>query len=275
MSKQPPPAPTASAVGPCPTVIHIVGRPGTGSLPSTIAPPDNPQREQCIRSLGFEHVTIWEHEFNRLLRENESAANFVKSLDLQERLNPRMGFLGARVNCMKLHYKAGDGEKIHYLDFCSLYPFVNKYARYPVKEPKILTNNFVDISRYFGIAKVKILHPKGLYHPVLPQKINGKLLFPLCRTCAEQQNQEMCKCSDEKRCLLGTWCTPEIQKAIEKGYVVFKIYEIYHWDETSQFNKETGEGGLFAAYVNIFLKIKQEASGWPEWVKRMKIGRNI
>ena len=36
MSKQPPPAPTASAVSPCPTVIQIVGRPGTGSLPSTI-----------------------------------------------------------------------------------------------------------------------------------------------------------------------------------------------------------------------------------------------
>ena len=44
MSKQPPPAPTASAVGPCPTVIKIVGRPSTGSLPSTIAPPDHPLR---------------------------------------------------------------------------------------------------------------------------------------------------------------------------------------------------------------------------------------
>ena len=42
MSKQPPPAPTASAAGPCPTVIQIVGRPGTVSLPSTIAPPDPP-----------------------------------------------------------------------------------------------------------------------------------------------------------------------------------------------------------------------------------------
>ena len=42
MSKQPPPAPTASAVGPCPTVIQIVGRPGTGSLPGTIAPPNHP-----------------------------------------------------------------------------------------------------------------------------------------------------------------------------------------------------------------------------------------
>ena len=42
MSKQHPAAPTASAVGPCPTVIHIAGRPGTGSLPSTVAPPDHP-----------------------------------------------------------------------------------------------------------------------------------------------------------------------------------------------------------------------------------------
>ena len=42
MSKQPPPAPTASAIGPCPTIIQIVGRPGTGSLPSTFAPPDHP-----------------------------------------------------------------------------------------------------------------------------------------------------------------------------------------------------------------------------------------
>ena len=43
MSKQPPPAPTASADGPDPTVIQIVGRSGTGNLPSTIAPPDHPQ----------------------------------------------------------------------------------------------------------------------------------------------------------------------------------------------------------------------------------------
>ena len=43
MSKQPPPAPTASAVGPCRTIIQIAGRPGTGILPRTIAPPDHPR----------------------------------------------------------------------------------------------------------------------------------------------------------------------------------------------------------------------------------------
>ena len=46
MSKQPPPAPTTSAVGPCPTVIQIVGRPGTGSFPCAIAPPDHPEERK-------------------------------------------------------------------------------------------------------------------------------------------------------------------------------------------------------------------------------------
>ena len=53
MSKQPPPAPTASAVGPCPTVIQIVGRPGTGSLPSTIAPPDHRLQEMGASAKGY------------------------------------------------------------------------------------------------------------------------------------------------------------------------------------------------------------------------------
>ena len=32
---------------PCPTVIKIVGRPGTGSLSRTIAPPDHPRQMSC------------------------------------------------------------------------------------------------------------------------------------------------------------------------------------------------------------------------------------
>ena len=41
MPKQHPLAPSASAKSPYPTIIQIVGRPGTGSLPRTIAPPDH------------------------------------------------------------------------------------------------------------------------------------------------------------------------------------------------------------------------------------------
>ena len=188
-------------------------------------------------------------------------------LDIQDRLEPRQAFFGGRVNAAKLYHKVSGYEQIKYYDVTSLYPFVQKYSSFPVKEPQILTGDFKDISNYFGIAKIKILPPRKLYHPVLPLKVNGKLLFPLCSTCAEKQNQEKCTCTDEKRCLQGTWCTPEIEKAVEKGYVVIKIYEVYHWAEMSRFNKQTCDSGLFTEYVNMFLKIKQEASGWPDWVK--------
>jgi len=35
----------------------------------------------------------------------------------------------------------------------------------------------------------------------------------------------------------------------------------------TQYNPETGDGGLFAKYINTFLKLKAEASGYPGWVR--------
>ena len=81
---------------------------------------------------------------------------------------------------------------------------------------------------YFGLAKVKILPPGDLYHPVLPYRCHGKLLFPLCSFCAETKNQASCQCSDDDRALTGTWTTIEINKALEKGYRLVKTYEVYH-----------------------------------------------
>ena len=34
-----------------------------------------------------------------------------------------------------------------------------------------------------------------------------------------------------------------------------------------QYKSETGEGGLFVNYINRFLKLKAEASGYPVWVR--------
>ena len=63
--------------------------------------------------------------------------------------------------------------------------------------------------------------------------------------------------------MTGTWCTPEIQTALRLGYTLKKIYEVYHWEETTQYYPKTREGGLFARYINTFLKFKQEASACP------------
>lgn len=118
------------------------------------------KKERFIKSLGMTLVTMWEHEFEQLLLENREVSDFAASLDIQDRLNPREAFFGGRTNAAKLYHKVGEGEKIHYLDFCSLYPSVNKYCKYPCKHPRIITKNFDSIEKYFGIAKIEVLPPE-------------------------------------------------------------------------------------------------------------------
>ena len=89
-------------------------------------------------------------------------------------------------------------------------------------------------------------------------------------TCADSENQESYTCTDEKRELIGTWCTPEIQTAVCLGYKVLKIYEVYHWNETTKYDSCIEEWGLFAQYINTFLKFKQKATGSPDWIKTIE-----
>ena len=122
--------------------------------------------------------------------------------------------------------------------------------------PEIITDNFQDISTYFGLVKCTVLPPRGLFHPVLPYRASGKLMFPLCKTCADTTNKAVCTHTESERAILGTWCHVELLKALEKGYQILRLHEVWH------FPKQSNE--LFKEYVDTFLKIKQEASGYPK-----------
>ena len=61
---------------------------------------------------------------------------------------------------------------------------------------------------------------------------------------------------DKERSFIGTWCTNEIEKALEKGYEILEIFEV--WDYTKM------SFSLFKEYVRKFKKIKIEASGGVE-----------
>ncbi|XP_055714209.1 uncharacterized protein LOC129808455 [Phlebotomus papatasi] len=95
---------------------------------------------------------------------------------------------------------------------------------------------------------------------------NNRLFFPLCRKCAENLNTDRSLHSDDERSLTGIWSIDEVRLAVDHGYVITKCFEVWSY-RTSQYNRETGERGLFADYVDNFLKIKQEASGWPSGVE--------
>ena len=88
---------------------------------------------------------------------------------------------GGRCNGTQLHVRAEDGEKIHYVDFTSLYPSVLRDERYPVDHPEIITGDFKPLDQYFGLAYVKILPPARLYHPVLGEQQTLLPLMPYLR----------------------------------------------------------------------------------------------
>ena len=50
------------------------------------------------------------------------------------------------------------------------------------------------------------------------------------------------------------------------GYIVKDVFEFWEYKETC-FDKGSNSGGLFAEYVGMFLKLKQESSDYPTWVQ--------
>ena len=101
-----------------------------------------------------------------------------------------MPSFGGRTNAVWLHHVANEdkGEQIKYVDVTSLFPWVNKTQQYPTGHPIIITNpQNQDNLTYFGLAKVDVIPPYHLYHPVLPFRHGGKLTLPLCRTCMEDK----------------------------------------------------------------------------------------
>ena len=204
------------------------------------------------------------------------------------RLDLRDAFFGGRVNAAKLLKDFMNGTVGMYADVTSLYPFVNYSCWYPMgapdkyyrhgdmlhvyrsasgydevrctpscipkpkgwwhdgcggfmkSEPFAIPgyiNQVLDefTVEWFGFADCTVECPKDLYHPVLPERKGGKLVFDL---------------ESPKR---GTWTTPEIDLALEMGYTLLKIHEVWQYQKTDD---------LFKRYVREFLKIKVESSGW-------------
>ena len=68
----------------------------------------------------------------------------------------------------------------------------------------------------------------------------------------------------EERCFTGTWVVDKVKKAVEIGYKVLDVYEIWQY-KTLQYDKnEPNKKGLFASYIDAFFMIKLYASGYPD-----------
>ena len=189
-------------------------------LPDTVNPVNGTSMEDLsegpvrkidrFKKLGFRIEVPWQCEFHQQVAANPEMKAFVQNLKFDTPLEPRHAFFGGRTNAVCLYEEVSEDEKIHYVDFTSLYHWTNNYRAIPIDHPEILTSEaLIDSSpgEFFGLIKCDILPPTFLFHPVLPYCANEKLMFPLCKTCAENIQQSPCEHNEKERMLSGTWCS--------------------------------------------------------------------
>jgi len=152
-------------------------------------------------------------------------------------LDPREAFFGGCTENIVTRYEVTDTEKIRYVDVCSLYQYVLKTGTFPLGQPTIYIgeqcSELIGAAPNFnfdcveGIIRCTVLPPRDFFHPVLPYRVQGKLLFGLCRSCCETFSRVECTHDlPADREFVGAWVSCVLRKALEKGYIVTNVSEI-------------------------------------------------
>ncbi|KAL3114518.1 hypothetical protein niasHT_011647 [Heterodera trifolii] len=218
---------------------------------------------------------IWECEINDQLKKNERMKAFFDDLSNERGpLDPRLAYCGGRTGPLRLFAEPAEDEKISVFDIVSLYPWVNYDTDYPIGIPTIIHPNADEMNvnwtkpehlQYRGLYRVRVIPPRGLRIPVLPMKIDERLLFSCCHRCAALFRKCVTRCShkcthsDQQRAFTGNFTHIELEKALELGYVVDRFWRAWHYAEWSD--------QIFKGYVRQFIRLKVESSGFPEGVE--------
>jgi len=190
-----------------------------------------------IVSAKYILTEMWECDYDRILVSREDMRIFLEKHPtlLRKPLNPTP-FMEV-VQSMVSLYDVKDNEKIHYVDVCSLYPYICKTGKFPIGHPKVYVGeecreltgpSGIEIDKVEGLVYCTVLPPCTLYQPILPVRMHGKLRFALCRSCCEDMCQTDCTHKNvTDREFTGCWVVHEIRKAVSAGYKITNIYEIW------------------------------------------------
>nr|CAD2204285.1 unnamed protein product [Meloidogyne enterolobii] len=221
---------------------------------------------------GYQLHVVWGHEIKEKLRNNTQLRRKWLEIDCVRPMDPREDCLrGGRTEPFKLHHMCAEDEEILYIDISLPLCYEGKIFSYwaskcltrdtlllPPNNPLPWTSPEHNI--YKGLLLVRVQPPNfmnGNLPPVLPYRTHdGRLTFPLCAKCADNRQQRPCTHGERERSWLTGYTHVELNYALERGYKVVDIYEVW--------NYEKWDPNLFRSYVNTFIGLKQQASGWPD-----------
>ncbi|KNC77063.1 hypothetical protein SARC_10467 [Sphaeroforma arctica JP610] len=200
------------------------------------------EKEMTIRAEGFEFIPVWACKARKFIR-YWTHNNITDMVGPTLRIDPRESMAGGRTEPFaSLVEVAGNGRcTLHYVDFTSLYPYVNAFKEYPCGPMTTLV--------------------KDLLIPVLPYKSNRpkKLSFGLCAACMLRAAKfdpdvEMFQ-DDEERSWIETYTSVDIKLALEYGNEFPNVYEINMYEGRSTV--------LFKDYMSSAIQMKIKASKPP------------
>ena len=201
--------------------------------------------ETLLKTYGTSMVhVVWSHEL-----EEKPFTSY--ELQLGNIMKERDMFYGGRTEVFSPYVNADfyPDDDLQYHDVCSLYPYVCAFKTLPTGNPEHICGARIDKDRildlchpspYFGYVRAHVTPRPRCMIGLLPYRCpnSGRLEFPL-------------------RPMTGSWGTEELRIAIENGYKVDEIYEVYHWSEEERSDK------LLRGYVSYFLQMKQVRAGAP------------
>uniref|UniRef100_A0A183C4N4 DNA-directed DNA polymerase n=1 Tax=Globodera pallida TaxID=36090 RepID=A0A183C4N4_GLOPA len=223
----------------------------------------------------FEVEIIWECHLNRLLEDDPAMKAFFDNTPDSGPIDFHDAFFGGRtgpewLGASVMNAETGElrARTIKIKDFNSLYPSRNMFTNYPVGHPTLVHfDKDVDWCKpadmvgedgdiLEGIIKCFVVPPRHVHCdiPVLPLRMNKRTLFPLCRKCSEL----FPKRRGEQGDFSVTIPHIELAEALKAGYRVTRVYRAYVWPLASDWSPF-----LFHTYLEKFLKMKFEASGYP------------
>ena len=122
-----------------------------------------------------------------------------------------------------------------------------KYCSFPTGYPKVhARETFANVAPwtqpehngYKGLIYCRVRAPTSLLRPLLPYRtIDGRLVFPLCRRCADEriQLQQCPHTTDSDRTWAEAFTHEELNKALALGYIVTEVYEVHEYEKLAEY----------------------------------------
>ncbi|GLV33234.1 hypothetical protein CBL_08402 [Carabus blaptoides fortunei] len=91
---------------------------------------------------------------------------------------------------------------------------------------------------------------------------NFNAFFNHCEKIIQNELEALPTVTGASQLGCGTWVADELRRAVQSGCRVLEVFEVWCYD-ISVYDTKNRTRGLFFEYINAFLKMKQEATGYP------------